>query len=142
MKFYEALKLVDNIKIENGTSVYFMVNDNWNGLKTNKKMSVFINNSQETYEYNKCPFLEMVIEQNDGVDIIPWIPSFLDILSDKWKVFQYNKQTELDDEIMIENDELECAIDGDALCINRKDFVNSSAERTFEIPSCVLAYSS
>ena len=61
MKFYKALGELLESKRKEGSSEYSIVNENWIGLKNNKKMYVQIRDKQEDATYNMMPFLEMVI---------------------------------------------------------------------------------
>lgn len=100
MKFYEALgKLIEDPIIE-GTSSLFMINESWNGLENGKEMKVQVRHQQEDATYYMRPFLEMTISDSIHVDCLPWIPSFLDMFSDKWIVKKYDTDTKK--EIMIE----------------------------------------
>ena len=94
MKFYKALGMLIESKINEGCSELFIINENWNGLKTGKDMKVQVRHQQEDPMYNMSPFLEMTIAvEGEGVDCLPWIPSFLDMFSDKWIVKKYNVET-------------------------------------------------
>ena len=86
MKFYEALgKLIED-KIIEGTSTFYMINENWNGLKTGKDMKVHVRCQQEDATYNMKPYLEIVVVDDIQVNCLPWIPSFLDMFSENWIV--------------------------------------------------------
>jgi len=80
MEFEEALKL-----LKKGEKVY---NSNWNGLKDNKIMYIFIQKPDEN-SYITNPYLVMNIGIfNDGWQFkrCPWIPSQTDIMSNTWEL--------------------------------------------------------
>ena len=70
-----------------------MMNEDWNGLKYNKDMKVQVRHQQEDATYYMCPYLEMIIITDISVDCTPWIPSQLDIFSDKWIVKKFDTKT-------------------------------------------------
>ena len=91
MKFYKALEKLLKSKIEEGCSECYIVNRDWNGLKNDKEMLVQVRHQQEDPTYSMEPYLEMTTSNSISCKCIPWIPSFLDIFSDKWEVWKYDK---------------------------------------------------